>query len=88
LAIGEGVVHDRGEEVCRKDEGAVAIKTKNAGIIGGRGTDEHIAIWILRELTQNLPQGLLAQLGSSAGAGRERSQLADLFTRHAGSPPF
>ncbi len=32
---------------------------------------------------RDLPQGLLAQLGSSAGAGRERSQGANLFTRHA-----
>jgi len=64
-------------------KGAVAIETENAGVIGGRGTDEDIAISIPRELTQNLRQGLLAQLGSSAGAGRERSQLADLFARHA-----
>jgi hypothetical protein len=30
-----------------------------------------------------LRQGLLAQLGSSASAGRERGQFADLFARHA-----
>ena len=83
LAVGERIVHDRSKEIGRLHEGAVAIETENAGVIGGRGTDEDIAIWILRKLTQNLRQGLLAQLGSSAGAGRERGQLADLFTRHA-----
>ena len=83
LAVGEWVVHDRGEKIGRLHKGAVAIETENAGVIGGRGTDEDIAISIPRELTQNLRQGLLAQLGSSAGAGRERSQLADLFARHA-----
>ena len=83
LAVGERVVHDRGEEVGRLHKGAVAIETENPGVIGGGGTDENVAILILRELTQNLPQGLLAQLGSSAGAGRERSQGANLFARHA-----
>ena len=48
LAVGERVVHDRGEEVDRLHERAVAIETKNAGIIGGGGTDEDVAISILR----------------------------------------
>ena len=36
LAVGERIVHDRSEEIGRLHESAVAIETKNAGIIGGR----------------------------------------------------
>jgi hypothetical protein len=43
-------------------EGAVAVEAENAGVIGGRRTDEDVAIFFERKLTQNLRQGLLAQL--------------------------
>ncbi len=48
LPVGEWIVHDRSEEIGRLDEGAVAIETENARIIGGGGTDEDVSISILR----------------------------------------
>ena len=48
LAVGERIVHDRGEEIGRLHEGAVAIETENAGVIGGGGTDEDVSVSILR----------------------------------------
>ena len=50
-------------------EADAVTKAVEKGVIGGGGTDEDVAIRILRELKQNLPQGLLAQLGSSASTG-------------------
>src|SRR5689334_19793835 len=44
LAISEGVINDRSEEVGCLHESAVAIETENARVIGGGGTDEDIAI--------------------------------------------
>ena len=48
LAVGERVVDDRGEEIGRLHKGAVAIEAENAGVIGGRGTDEDVAILVRR----------------------------------------
>jgi hypothetical protein len=48
LPVGEWIVHDRGEEIGRLDEGMVAIETENARIIGGGGTDEDVSVSILR----------------------------------------
>ena len=57
----------------------VLTKPLGTGIVRGRRTDEDVAVSLDGKLTQNLRQGLLAQLGSSAGAGRERGQFTDLL---------
>ena len=83
LAVGEWIVDDRGKEIDRLHEGAIAIETENARVVGRWGTDEHVAVCDTAGADAKLAQGLLAQLGSSAGAGRERGQFADLLARHA-----
>ena len=69
LTVGERVVHDGSKKIGGVHKGAVAIETENTGVVSGGGANENVAIRIMRKLTQNLRQGLLAQLGSSAGAG-------------------
>ena len=48
LAVGEWVVDDRGKKIGRLHEGALAIEPVDPGVIGGGGTDEYVAILILR----------------------------------------
>jgi len=48
LSVGEWIVHDGSKEIGRLDEGVVAIKTENTGIIGRGGTDEDVSVSILR----------------------------------------
>ncbi len=66
----------------------MSIQTINAGVVERARINEDVRIAISWKLPQNLRQGLLAQLGCSPGAGRQRRQFTDPFARHECSPPF
>jgi hypothetical protein len=66
----------------------MSIQTINAGVVERARINEDVRIAISWKLPQNLRQGLLAQLGCSPSAGRQRRQFTDPFARHECSPPF
>ena len=82
LAVGKRVVHDGREEIHRLHEGAIAADAVNARVVRGRRADEQIRIIHLGKLPQDLRQSLLAELGGSTGARRERRELENLLARH------
>src|SRR6266508_6706732 len=83
LPVGKGVVHDGCEKINGLHQSAVPIQAINARIVERVRAHDYFSVQQDRKLWQNLPQGLLAQLGSSPGTGRERSQFTDLLTRHS-----
>ena len=72
LAVSKWIVHNRREEIDGLHERTMSIQTINAGVIERVRIDEHFRVRGNWKLTQNLRQGLLAQLGSSPRAGGER----------------
>ena len=82
LSIGKWVVHNGCEKINRLHQSAMSIQAINARIVERVRAHQHFAVQRNGKLRQNLPQGLLAQLGSSPRAGRERSQFTNLLTGH------
>jgi hypothetical protein len=63
-------------------KGSIAFDAVNTRIVGGINPDDQSFVRYFGKLAQNLPQGLLAQLGSSTRAGGKRCQFKNLLARH------
>ncbi len=68
LPVGKWVVNYRCEKINGLHEGTMPIQTINAGVIESVRVHKHFPVRRNGKLRQNLPQGLLAQLGSSPSA--------------------
>lgn len=69
FAVEHGIIDDGGKEIGGLDEGALVVDFKYASVVRSSGADEEAFVMELRQLMQDLREGLGVELGGSSGAG-------------------
>ena len=78
-----GIVDDGREKIHRVDDGQVGPQTKHPGVVGGFGADQHVGVFELRQVVQNLHEVGGAELsGSTRGLDLLRQAHRFLFSKH------